>query len=46
MKGKALSGTTAYLCDLPSVDPTNTFPMELTYHPNSPTAYLEHNIPK
>ena len=46
MKGKALPQTTTYPCDLPSVDPTNTFPMELTYHPNSPTAYLEQNIPK
>ena len=46
MKGKVLPKTTTNSCDLPSVDPTNTFPMELTYHPNSPTAYLEHNIPK
>lgn len=30
----------------PSVDPLNTFPLELTNHPSSPTTWLERTLPR
>jgi hypothetical protein len=31
---------------LPSVDPLNTYPLELTNHPSSPTVWLEKMLPR